>query len=229
MRSVITLRGAGGIDASGDVINPTKVWNGAGSFANSGLGMVAFGTVSGGAGAALTRGNFWQGAVTGLVVSGLNHAAHMMGDNDNMLSNDDQQQQGKEVTLKSLGISSKDSGETIINKIMAGMKPGDYASGDMFSFINSDVGDYIKIVTRIDANNFKITTKGMFTGAALKNNSTLTISRANIPALKINGTYKISINGLTSIGRGQIYQNVWVNDNMRYMYDNNKWLQAKVK
>jgi len=40
------------------------------------LGMIAFGTVSGGAGAAMTGGNFWQGAVTGLVVSGLNHAAH---------------------------------------------------------------------------------------------------------------------------------------------------------
>ena len=36
-------------------------------------GMIAFGTVMGGAGAALTGGNFWQGAVTGLVVSGLNH------------------------------------------------------------------------------------------------------------------------------------------------------------
>lgn len=165
----------------------------------------------------------------GLIVSGLNHAMHD-GDRNSMFDDDDDlQQQGKEVTLKSLGISSKDSGETIINKIMSGMKPGDYASGDMFSFINSDVGDYIKTVTRVDANNFRITTKGMFTGAALKNNSTLTISKANISALKITGAYKISINGLTSIGRGQIYQNVWVNDNMRYMYDNNKWLQAKVK
>ncbi|QSB25550.1 RHS repeat-associated core domain-containing protein [Flavobacterium sp. CLA17] len=40
------------------------------------LGMIAFGTVSGGAGAALTGGNIWQGAATGLVVSGLNHAMH---------------------------------------------------------------------------------------------------------------------------------------------------------
>ncbi|WP_347053734.1 RHS repeat-associated core domain-containing protein [Flavobacterium olei] len=40
------------------------------------LGMIAFGTVSGGVGAKLTGGNFWQGAATGLVVSGLNHAAH---------------------------------------------------------------------------------------------------------------------------------------------------------
>jgi RHS repeat-associated protein len=41
-----------------------------------GAGMITFGTISGGAGAALTGGNFWQGAVTGLVVSGLNHAMH---------------------------------------------------------------------------------------------------------------------------------------------------------
>jgi hypothetical protein len=39
-------------------------------------GMIAFGTVAGGAGAALTGGNFWQGAASGLVVSGLNHAMH---------------------------------------------------------------------------------------------------------------------------------------------------------
>lgn len=30
----------------------------------------------GGAGAKVTKGNFWQGAVTGLLVSGLNHRAH---------------------------------------------------------------------------------------------------------------------------------------------------------
>ncbi|TQM39469.1 hypothetical protein BC670_0267 [Flavobacterium branchiophilum] len=40
------------------------------------IGTIAFGTLSGGAGAALTGGNFWQGAVTGLVVSGLNHTFH---------------------------------------------------------------------------------------------------------------------------------------------------------
>jgi hypothetical protein len=37
-----------------------------------------FGTIAGGAGAALTGGHFWQGAVTGLVVSALNHAAHQI-------------------------------------------------------------------------------------------------------------------------------------------------------
>ena len=42
--------------------------------------MIAFGTIAGGAGAALTGGNFWQGAVTGLVVSGLNHGMHQEDD-----------------------------------------------------------------------------------------------------------------------------------------------------
>ncbi|OOV20660.1 RHS repeat-associated core domain-containing protein [Flavobacterium sp. LM4] len=56
-------------------------YHGAGNFASSGAGMIAFGTVSGGAGAALTGGNFWQGAVTGLVVSGLNHYMHKMQEN----------------------------------------------------------------------------------------------------------------------------------------------------
>lgn len=54
----------------------TSNYHGAGNFAKSGVGMIAFGTVSGGAAARLTGGNFWQGAVTGLVVSWLNHEVH---------------------------------------------------------------------------------------------------------------------------------------------------------
>ncbi len=46
------------------------------SVRSSGAGMVAFGTVSGGAGAHLSGGNFWQGAVTGFTVSFLNHTFH---------------------------------------------------------------------------------------------------------------------------------------------------------
>jgi hypothetical protein len=41
-------------------------------------GTLFFGSVSGGFGAVLTNGNFWQGAATGLIVSGLNHVAHTM-------------------------------------------------------------------------------------------------------------------------------------------------------
>ncbi|GGF10728.1 RHS repeat-associated core domain-containing protein [Flavobacterium limi] len=49
---------------------------GAGKFANSTVGTIAFGALSGGVGAELTGGNFWQGAVTGGIVAGLNHVLH---------------------------------------------------------------------------------------------------------------------------------------------------------
>ena len=49
----------------------------AGEAANSAVGTIAFGALSGGIGAELTGGNFWQGAITGGIVAGLNHAMHM--------------------------------------------------------------------------------------------------------------------------------------------------------
>ena len=51
-------------------------------FAQSIIGTVAFGSISGGIGAELSGGNFWQGAVTGGIVAGLNHAMHKMGGED---------------------------------------------------------------------------------------------------------------------------------------------------
>jgi hypothetical protein len=60
----------------------TSNYHGAGRFTSSGVGMISFGTISGGVGAQLTGGNFWQGAVTGLVVSGLNHYMHKMVEKD---------------------------------------------------------------------------------------------------------------------------------------------------
>ncbi|MDC8101887.1 hypothetical protein [Chryseobacterium rhizosphaerae] len=47
-----------------------------GQFANSTAGMVAFGALSGGVASALSGGNFWQGAVIGGTVAGLNDALH---------------------------------------------------------------------------------------------------------------------------------------------------------
>jgi len=49
----------------------------AGEWGSSFGGDVFFGALSGGIGAELTGGNFWQGAVTGGIVAGLNHAMHM--------------------------------------------------------------------------------------------------------------------------------------------------------
>ncbi|SSZ47239.1 RHS repeat domain-containing protein [Bergeyella zoohelcum] len=48
----------------------------AGDFASSAGGTIAFGAISGGIGAELSGGNFWEGAVIGGIVAGLNHVAH---------------------------------------------------------------------------------------------------------------------------------------------------------
>lgn len=80
MSSIAASAWSGGssFNADGSEIANSGMKGIGGNFASSGLGMISFGTVSGGAGAALTGGNFWQGAATGLVVSALNHGAHMM-------------------------------------------------------------------------------------------------------------------------------------------------------
>ncbi|WP_445455729.1 RHS repeat-associated core domain-containing protein [Flavobacterium sp. HNIBRBA15423] len=68
---------ASGLFSGGYVNNTDSFWNGlGGKFSQSTVGILAFGTISGGAGASLARGNFWQGAATGLTVSGLNHILH---------------------------------------------------------------------------------------------------------------------------------------------------------
>ncbi|MFN3757173.1 MAG: hypothetical protein ACK4RM_09480 [Flavobacterium sp.] len=78
--------GGDNIKDNGDCTMLRTVWNGlGGKFSQSSVGILAFGTIAGGAGASLSKGNFWQGAVTGLVVSGLNHAAHTKDSEDGVL------------------------------------------------------------------------------------------------------------------------------------------------
>lgn len=45
---------------------------------NSTVGTVLFGSISGGIGSELTGGNFWQGALIGGIIAGLNHELHQM-------------------------------------------------------------------------------------------------------------------------------------------------------
>ncbi|WP_258929701.1 RHS repeat domain-containing protein [Flavobacterium davisii] len=47
-----------------------------GDFAKSTVGTITFGAISGGVGAELSGGNFWQGVVIGGIVAGLNHTLH---------------------------------------------------------------------------------------------------------------------------------------------------------
>ena len=182
------------------------------SWGASGIGTVAFGTLAGAGGAALAKGNIWAGAATGFVVSLLNHVAHENG------WFDEQDNKPKNVTLKSLGVNDTETSENIIKKILENMKNGETIDGKSFSFIDNDIGDYVLTIKRIDGNNFEITTKGLLTGSALKNKSTISIK---IAKLKIDGiindAYKVTLNGLTKLGRTLIYEQVFINDNKRFM------------
>jgi hypothetical protein len=52
-------------------------WKGiGGKYAGSSVGTIAFGALSGGVGAELSGGNFWQGAIAGGIVAGLNDVMH---------------------------------------------------------------------------------------------------------------------------------------------------------
>jgi hypothetical protein len=63
-------------------------------FSKSAYGTILFGALSGGVGAELSGGNFWQGAIVGGVVAGLNHTMHRMGTSANQTS----RQQGSNDT-----------------------------------------------------------------------------------------------------------------------------------
>ncbi|UIR55060.1 hypothetical protein LZQ00_12300 [Sphingobacterium sp. SRCM116780] len=71
---------AGGLLGSLGAYGWGQMMNGVGlaQFSQSTYGMIGFGALSGGIGAELTGGNFWQGAIVGGVVAGLNHAMHKL-------------------------------------------------------------------------------------------------------------------------------------------------------
>ena len=85
--------------------------------------MVTFGTVMGGAGASLTGGNFWQGAATGLVVSGLNHALHKIEQRRTLLS----RFKNKSLAFQKADVS--DAGIANLHQNVEGLAEG-YAAGN---------------------------------------------------------------------------------------------------
>lgn len=110
---------------------------GAGKFANSGVGTIAFGALSGGVGAELAGGNFWQGAVTGGLVAGLNHLMHMV-EKPQTLNEFAEEKFGKDFRKK-YGVKSLQWGSSM-------PKEGITAEGEVFTYnsktryINSSSG-----------------------------------------------------------------------------------------
>jgi hypothetical protein len=199
-----------------------RAWSGlGGTWGGGDFGTIAFGTVSGGAGAALTGGNFWQGAVTGLMVSGLNDVMHKENKMDS--EDDEQTQKGKRVTKESLGIKKGDDRETMIDKTLKGMKVNDYITGDDASFLGEDAKTYIKTITRTGSNSFSIDGDSNWVGvSAFKIGATMNISHLKTSVSLKSGaklSYKITINGITTAGSVfNVYTVYYIGRNTSYTH-----------
>jgi hypothetical protein len=190
----------------------------------SGTGQILFGTVAGGVTSHLQKGNFWEGAAIGLIVSGLNHAMHKMGDDS--MYDDEYDQKGRKVTKASLGIKKGDTKETMIFKTLKGMKEGDYITGDDASFLGEDAKTYIKTITRNGPTSFSIDGDSNWMGVrAFKTGATMDISYLKKPVLLEGGvklSYKININGITTAGKaGNVYPVYYLGGNTSYTYFEN--------
>jgi RHS repeat-associated protein len=169
-------------------------WQGfGGKFADSNFGLLAFGTVAGGAGAALTGGNFWQGAATGLVVSGLNHLAHKM---------QEKQQQKK-------------SFEDGLRNVLKSAKVGEeISSDDLVSTygIPKKAADLIESFTKTSENTIKVDWSDGFSMTLAKNLSSAVFNDGTIRVdyLK-NGSMKLSGNAIGIKEAGKIHYNLILN------------------
>lgn len=183
-----------------------------------------FGAVAGGITSRLQGGNFWEGAAIGLVVSGLNHAMHKIGDDS--IFDDEYDQKGRKVTKASLGIKKGDTKETMIDKTLKGMKVGDYITGEDASFLGEDAKKFIKTITRTGATSFAIDGDSNWMGVRVfKTGATMDISYLKKPVLLESGTklsYKINIHGITTAGKaGNVYPVYYLGGSTSYTYFDN--------
>ncbi|MEI7509925.1 MAG: hypothetical protein WCJ62_10735, partial [Flavobacterium sp.] len=70
------------------------------------VGTITFGTIMGGAASSLAGGNFWQGAVSGMIVSTFNHVMH----------GDDQEDQPRPKKKAKSGVAEQNRMNLEINK-----------------------------------------------------------------------------------------------------------------
>ena len=112
----------------------------AGKFAKSTIGTIAFGALSGGIGAELSDGNFWEGAIIGGVVAGLNHSLHKFSEQqrqkyilENQLEAEGYDPWGKPTV-------TKEYAQKMMDKVQILKHQNDLAGGrgKISGFVNSD-------------------------------------------------------------------------------------------
>ncbi|MET3012853.1 RHS repeat domain-containing protein, partial [Flavobacterium psychrophilum] len=149
--------------------------------------------------------------------SGLNHAIHPSD------SYEDVDQDGRKVTKQSLGIKKGDSSETMMGKLMKGMKPGDYIDGGDLDFLNSKIGLILDKATMSPNGTLQLdrTFAGRMAGVG-------TDAKLSIKPQTLNGMKGYDFK-LTGVSTTKIYTSGFVNDNKLYFYEKGKLFSAPIK
>ena len=172
-------------------------------FAESTVGTVTFGALSGGIGAELSGGNFWQGAVTGGIVAGLNHQMHKM-----ELS----QNRGKQKQTHTQ--------EQQLEEMLKNVKVGDSIEGTELSVVDKNASKFISKITRLSETEFAI--KRTLVGVAgLDDNAKMVIKKFQMKIDgKVENGYRVYVSGVKTIFRERITTNFFLNNNEKYFWDN---------
>ena len=175
----------------------------AGSWSNSTGGQILFGALSGGVGAELSGGNFWQGAVTGGIVAGLNHQMHKM-----ELS----QNRGKQKQTHTQ--------EQQLEKTLKNIKVGDSIEGTELSVVDKDASNFISKITRLSETEFAIK-RTLMGRAGLDDNAKIVIKKFQMKIDgKVENGYRVYVSGVKTILREKIITNFFLNNNEKYFWDN---------
>jgi RHS repeat-associated protein len=140
----------------------------AGKFASSRVGTISFGALSGGVGAELSGGNFWQGAVTGGIVAGLNDVMHRAVQKIRIHSNADEWLRSGGYDPKA-DISNMDENvrDSYVKQMRKNVHPADILYNDannpdiVYDPAISDYGKYLNEKVTIYAKSFN-TNKDLF-------------------------------------------------------------------
>ncbi|RTZ01458.1 hypothetical protein EKM02_05500 [Flavobacterium sp. RSP49] len=137
--------------------------------------------------------------------------------------NDEYDQEGRKVTKESLGIKKGDSSETMMGKLMKGMRPGDYIDGGDLDFLNSKIGLILDKATMSPNGTLQLdrTFAGRIAGVG-------TDAKLSIKAQTLNGMKGYDFK-LTGVSTTKIYTSGFVNDNKLYFYEKGKLFSAPIK
>ena len=145
------------------------------------LGTVSFRALSGGIGAEFSGGNFWQGAVTGGIVAGLNHQMHKIGQQNDLVFSS----QRIEKELKTKILLATDSNVEKHGYFLNGQ-------GDMYSTSNGQMIGGITVPTGNNSSVIYIAPSAKWRGVNFPTSSNVFIVHELIHAMAFSKGYSYS-------------------------------------